>query len=52
VHDYYLLPTLDIESPKLRLAADNHLALDAYRFNDLEPFFMRTERVLLEQMVA
>ena len=43
--DYYLLPALDIESPKLRLAEHNGLALDSYRFDDLEPFFMLTERV-------
>ena len=46
--DYYLLPALDIENPKIRLAENNHLALDAYRFDTLEPFFMLTERELLE----
>jgi DNA invertase Pin-like site-specific DNA recombinase len=46
--DYYLLPAIDIENPKIRLAENNHLALDAYRFDTLEPFFMLTERELLE----
>lgn len=45
--DYYLLPALDIENPKLRLAEHNGLALDSYRFDDLEPFFMLTERVAI-----
>lgn len=45
--DYYLLPALDIENPKIRLAEDNHLALDAYRFDTLEPFFMLAERMAL-----
>ena len=45
--DYYLLPALDIESPKIRLAEHNGLALDSYRFDDLEPFFMLTERVAI-----
>lgn len=43
--DYYLLPALDIENPKIRLTENNGLALDAYRFDDLEPFFYLTERV-------
>lgn len=46
--DYYLLPAIDIENPKIRLSENNHLALDAYRFDDLEPFYLLTERELLE----
>lgn len=42
--DYYLLPAIDIENPKIRLTDNNHLALEAYRFEDLEPFFMLIER--------
>lgn len=45
--DYYLLPALDVENPTIRLAEDNHIALDAYRFDDLEPFFQLTERVAI-----
>lgn len=48
--DYYLLPALDIENPKLRLAENNTLNLDAYRFEELEPFFMLTERVALAEV--
>lgn len=47
--DYYLLPSLDIENPKIRLRENNGLALDAYRFNDLEPFFMMTERIRIRE---
>lgn len=47
--DYYLLPGLDIENPKMRLAENNGLALDAYRFDDLEAFFLLTERVLIQE---
>ncbi|MEM7620747.1 MAG: recombinase family protein [Pseudomonadota bacterium] len=43
--DYYLLPSLDIEDPKIRLSENNGLALDAYRFDDLEPFFMLSEHI-------
>jgi DNA invertase Pin-like site-specific DNA recombinase len=37
--DYYLLPQIDIEQPKLRLAEENGLALDAYRFDALDFFY-------------
>lgn len=33
--DYYLFPRIDMLSEKLRLAEDNALRLDAYRFDDL-----------------
>ena len=42
--DYYLLPSIDITSSTLRFAETNPLALDAYRFDDLEAFFMLAER--------
>lgn len=47
--DYYLLPALDIENPKMRLAENNGLALDAYQFDDLELFFQLTERVAITE---
>jgi len=47
--DYYLLPAIDIENPKMRIAEHNGLALDSYRFDDLEPFFMLTERVRIRE---
>jgi hypothetical protein len=37
--DYYLLPSIDLRREKLRLAEENGLALDAYRFDDLEAFY-------------
>ena len=49
VHDYYLLPALDIAHPKIRLAENNGLALDAYRFDDLEAFFRLTEHVPIRE---
>jgi hypothetical protein len=42
--DYYILPGLDIENPKIRLAENNGIALDSYRFDDLEDFFSLTRR--------
>ena len=47
--DYYLLPALDIENPKMRLSEENGIALDAFRFEDLELFFMLTERAPIKE---
>ena len=48
--DYYLLPALDIENPRLRLLENNSLALDAYCFDTLEPFFLLTEQVDIREI--
>ena len=37
--DYYLLPRIDMTAPRLRLAEDNGISLDAYRFEALEALF-------------
>jgi hypothetical protein len=37
--DYYLLPRIDMTAPRLRLAQDNGMSLDAYRFETLESLF-------------
>jgi hypothetical protein len=34
--DYYLFPRIDILSEELRLAEENPLCLDAYRFDELD----------------
>lgn len=47
--DYYILPAIDIENPKLRLAEDNGFALDTYRFDSLDPFFQLAARVALPE---
>ena len=45
VQDYYLLPWLDVgAAPNLRLASENGILLDAYRFDTLEAFFELTRR--------
>jgi hypothetical protein len=45
--DYYLLPSLDMTEPHLRLAEHNGVSLDAYRFDALEPLFGMASRVNL-----
>jgi len=48
VRDYYLLPWLDVGTcPSLRLAPENGVLLDAYRFDTLDAFFDLTRRTRL-----
>ncbi|MBX3582842.1 MAG: recombinase family protein [Rhizobiaceae bacterium] len=42
--DYYLLPRIDIADPSLKLAEQNGLSLDAYRFDTLDPFYALAAR--------
>jgi hypothetical protein len=37
--DYYLLPSIDMTLDRLRLAEQNGLWLDAYRFDTLDFFY-------------
>lgn len=45
--DYYLLPQIDMSTTRLRLAQDNGLALDAYRFDSLDTLYAMAERASL-----
>lgn len=49
VRDYYLLPAVDMTWENLRVAEDNGVYLDAYRFETLEYFFGMAERARLER---
>ena len=49
--DYYLLPRIDMTVPRLRLAQDNGISLDAYRFDSLEPLFGLAARTRLLEVV-
>lgn len=42
--DFYLFPRIDFASARIRLAEENELALDAYRFESLEPLYGLAER--------
>lgn len=50
IFDYYLLPLIDISRSSVRLAEDNGLALDAYRFDSLDYFFAMAERYPLRRV--
>ncbi len=47
--DYFLFPSLDLAAGHLRLAEDNGLSIDAYRFDDLEELFALSVRVPFAQ---
>ena len=43
--DFYFFPRIDLISDRLRLAEENGLSLDAYRFDDLSDLFALTARI-------
>jgi DNA invertase Pin-like site-specific DNA recombinase len=47
--DYYLLPRLDLTFDSLRLAEDNPVSLDAYRFGTLDFFFGMSRRTRIPE---
>ncbi len=49
VRDYYLLPRMDFLGQRVRMAEDNGLQLEAYRFDTLDPFFSMTSRVQIRR---
>ena len=42
--DYYVLPSIDMTKPRLRLAERNGFSLDGYRFDDLDFFYSLAKR--------
>ncbi|MDI3469914.1 MAG: Recombinase [Pseudolabrys sp.] len=48
--DYYLLPRIDMTVPNVRLAEDNGVSLDAYRFETLDAFFALAARATLQEV--
>jgi hypothetical protein len=48
--DYYILPRLDMTLPRLRLAEDNGVSLDSYRFDSLDALFALTARARLSEV--
>jgi hypothetical protein len=49
IRDYYLLPGLDLTWGNLRLAEDNGIYLDAYRFETLEYFLRMAQRAKIQE---
>lgn len=48
--DYYLLPRLDMTAPNLKLAENNGLSLDGYRFETLDFLFSLAARAQFEEV--
>ena len=44
--DYYVFPSIDMNVPLLKLAEDNSLSLDAYRFESLDFLYSLAGRCL------
>jgi DNA invertase Pin-like site-specific DNA recombinase len=49
VRDYYLLPGIDMSWENLRVAEQNGMYLDAYRFGTLDYFLGMAERIRLDE---
>ena len=49
IHDYYLLPALDLTWENLRIAEYNGVYLDVYRFETLDFFFHMAAQTNIEQ---
>ena len=49
--DYYLFPAMDVIWNRLRIAADNGVVLDTYRFNNLN-FFLELAKTTLVEKIA
>ena len=50
--DYYLLPSLEMTFERLRLAEDNGIILDIYRFDSLDFFFGMAQRTRIPEEAA
>lgn len=48
--DFYVFPSLDITSDRLRMGDANRIELDGYRFDTLEYFFRILERIKIKNM--
>jgi len=48
--DYYLLPSFDMSTDRIRLADENGFMLDAFRFESLDYFFSMAERARIAEI--
>jgi hypothetical protein len=52
IRDYYLLPGIDMTWEHLRVAEENGIYLDTYRFESLDSFFTLMERINIEEAIC
>jgi len=48
--DYYILPSMDMTTERLRLAEANGVSLDCYRFDNLDYLFELCQRINLQEV--
>ncbi len=46
--DYYIFPSIDVQGARVRLAEENEIALDTYRYTSLDYLFGMAEQVSVE----
>lgn len=51
IKDYYILPGIDMESDRIRLAEQNGVGLDTYRTDSLDLFLSLTQRIAFEDLL-
>jgi hypothetical protein len=52
IRDFYLLPSIDVTTGKLRIAEANGISLDGYRFDDLSRFFQLAGRARIGRVLS
>ncbi|WP_269435144.1 recombinase family protein [Enhydrobacter aerosaccus] len=50
IQDYYILPSIDLPGPQVRLGEHNGLALDSYRFDTLEQLYEMAARTFVKDV--
>jgi hypothetical protein len=50
--DYYIFPSIDMNTNKIRMSEDNALSLDAYRFSSLDFFYSMAVRTAFQEAAA
>jgi hypothetical protein len=45
--DYYILPTIDIQQPNIRLSESNASSLEIYRYDSLEALAQLSRRTVV-----
>jgi DNA invertase Pin-like site-specific DNA recombinase len=50
IQDYYILPSIDLPGPQVRLGEHNGLALDSFRFETLDNFYEMAARVPMREL--
>nr|CRH05965.1 Recombinase [Candidatus Magnetococcus massalia]CRH05999.1 Recombinase [Candidatus Magnetococcus massalia] len=52
IQDFYLIPSCEVQSKRVRLSQENDLFWDAYRFDDLDFFFNMARRATITVRAA